>query len=278
MNNEYNSSEHNAKNSPPLEGLGEAILHSTIKGEGQPLLILHGYFGMSDNWKTLGNQFAENFQVHLIDQRNHGRSFHSEEFNYELLAEDLFNYINHHQLKNVLLLGHSMGGKTAMQFAVTYPNLIEKLIVADISPKSYPPHHNAILAALNSVDFSQQNSRTLVDQKLAELIPQIGVRQFLLKNVFWVSKGQLGYRFNLQSLTENNSEIGKALPSFTTFAKPTLFLKGGKSDYITENEFGIIEAHFPNSKIVTIANAGHWLHAENPKDFYQQVCDFLDIN
>ncbi len=278
MNNEYNSSEHNTKNSPPLEGLGEAILHSTIKGEGQPLLILHGYFGMSDNWKTLGNQFAENFQVHLIDQRNHGRSFHSEEFNYELLAEDLFNYINHHQLKNVLLLGHSMGGKTAMQFAVTYPNLIEKLIVADISPKSYPPHHNAILAALNSVDFSQQNSRTLVDQKLAELIPQIGVRQFLLKNVFWVSKGQLGYRFNLQSLTENNSEIGKALPSFTTFAKPTLFLKGGKSDYITENEFGIIEAHFPNSKIVTIANAGHWLHAENPKDFYQQVCDFLDIN
>jgi pimeloyl-ACP methyl ester carboxylesterase len=278
MNNEYNSSEHNAKNSPHLEGLGEAILHSTIKGEGQPLLILHGYFGMSDNWKTLGNQFAENFQVHLIDQRNHGRSFHSEEFNYELLAEDLFNYINHHQLKNVLLLGHSMGGKTAMQFAVTYPNLIEKLIVADISPKSYPPHHNAILAALNSVDFSQQNSRTLVDQKLTELIPQIGVRQFLLKNVFWVSKGQLGYRFNLQSLTENNSEIGKALPSFTTFAKPTLFLKGGKSDYITENEFGIIEAHFPNSKIVTIANAGHWLHAENPKDFYQQVCDFLDIN
>jgi pimeloyl-ACP methyl ester carboxylesterase len=278
MNNEYNSSEHNTKNSPPLEGLGESILHSTIKGEGQPLLILHGYFGMSDNWKTLGNQFAENFQVHLIDQRNHGRSFHSEEFNYELLAEDLFNYINHHQLKNVLLLGHSMGGKTAMQFAVTYPNLIEKLIVADISPKSYPPHHNAILAALNSVDFSQQNSRTLVDRKLAELIPQIGVRQFLLKNVFWVSKGQLGYRFNLQSLTENNSEIGKALPSFTTFAKPTLFLKGGKSDYITENEFGIIEAHFPNSKIVTIANAGHWLHAENPKDFYQQVCDFLDIN
>lgn len=254
------------------------ILHSTIKGEGKPLLILHGYFGMSDNWKTLGNKFAENFQVHLIDQRNHGRSFHTDEFTYELLAEDLFNYINYHQLKNVILLGHSMGGKTVMQFSVTHPGMVDKLIVADISPKAYPPHHNSILAALNSVDFNKQTSRTLVDTKLAELIPQVGVRQFLLKNVYWVEKGQLAYRFNLESLTKNNLEVGKALPSFTTFAKPTLFLKGSKSDYITKNEFGIIEAHFPDSKVVTVANAGHWLHAENPKDFYQQVCDFLEIN
>ena len=268
----------NSKSSPPLEGLGEAILHSKILGDGKPLLILHGYFGMSDNWKTLGNQFAENFQVHLIDQRNHGRSFHTDEFTYELLAADLLNYINHHHLKNVILLGHSMGGKTAMQFAVNYPDLIDKLIVADISPKAYPPHHNSILAALNSVDFNKQTSRTLVDKKLAELIPQIGVRQFLLKNVYWVEKGQLAYRFNLESLTKNNPEVGKALPSFTTFAKPTLFLKGSKSDYITKNEFGIIKAHFPDSKVVTIANAGHWLHAENPKDFYQQVCDFLETN
>jgi pimeloyl-ACP methyl ester carboxylesterase len=251
------------------------ILHSTIKGEGKPLLILHGYFGMSDNWKTLGNQFSEDYQVHLIDQRNHGRSFHADEFNYELLAEDLLSYIKHHQLENVILLGHSMGGKTAMQFSVTHPDLIKQLIVADISPKSYPPHHNAILAALNSVDFSKQNTRGAVDKKLAELIPQIGVRQFLLKNVYWKEKGKLAYRFNLQSLTENNPEVGKALPSFTTFAKPTLFLKGSKSDYITENEYGIIEAHFPDSKIVTISNAGHWLHAENPKDFYKEVCLFL---
>lgn len=251
------------------------ILHSTIKGEGKPLLILHGYFGMSDNWKTLGNQFAENFQVHLIDQRNHGRSFHTDEFTYELMAEDLLNYINHYQLKNVILLGHSMGGKTVMQFSVTHPDVVDKLIVADISPKAYPPHHNAILAALNSVDFNLQNSRGLVDKKLAELIPQIGVRQFLLKNVYWIEKGKLAYRFNLKSLTENNPEVGKALPSFTAFTKPTLFLKGSKSDYITENEFGIIKGHFPDSKIVTIANAGHWLHAENPKDFYQEVSLFL---
>lgn len=250
-------------------------LHSTIKGEGQPLLILHGYFGMSDNWKTLGNKFAEHFEVHLIDQRNHGRSFHTDEFNYELLAEDLLNYISYYQLKNVFLLGHSMGGKTVMQFAVNNKELVEKLIVADISPKSYPPHHNAILAALNSIDFTKQNTRSLVDKKLAELIPIAGVRQFLLKNVYWKEKGQLAYRFNLQSLTDNNPEVGKALPAGASFDKPTLFLRGSKSDYITDNEIGIIETHFSNAKIMTIANAGHWLHAENPKDFYENVIDFL---
>ncbi len=251
------------------------ILHSTIKGEGKPLLILHGYFGMSDNWKSLGNQFSEAYQVHLIDQRNHGRSFHADEFNYQILVEDLYNYIAYHQLEKVNLIGHSMGGKTAMLFAVMYPELLNKLVIVDISPRMYKPHHNAILAGLNSVDFSVQNSRSLVDEKLAALIPDFGVRQFLMKNLYWKEKGQLEYRFNLQSLTENNPEIGEALPSFTVFEKNTLFLKGEKSDYITENEKPIIEAHFPNSKIVQIANAGHWLHAESPKGFYNKVCEFL---
>ncbi|WP_299059970.1 alpha/beta fold hydrolase [uncultured Polaribacter sp.] len=251
------------------------ILHSTIKGIGKPLLILHGYFGMSDNWKTLGNQFSEEFQVHLIDQRNHGRSFHEDEFNYDVLVEDLYNYLQHYQLEKVHIIGHSMGGKTAMLFAVTHPELVDKLIVVDISPRKYAPHHNAILAGLNAVDFSVQNTRTLVDKKLAELIPEFGVRQFLLKNVYWKEKGQLAYRFNLASLTENNPEIGEGLPSFTIFEKETLFLKGAKSDYITQNETPIIEAHFPNSKIVEIKNAGHWLHAENPKDFYSEVLEFL---
>ena len=251
------------------------ILHSTIKGEGKPLLILHGYFGMSDNWKTLGNQFSEEYQVHLIDQRNHGRSFHEDEFNYEVLVEDLYAYIQHYQLEKVHIIGHSMGGKTAMLFAVTYPDLVDKLIIVDISPRMYQPHHNAILAGLNSIDFSVQNTRTLVDKKLAELIPEFGVRQFLLKNVYWVEKGQLGYRFNLESLTDNNPAIGEALPSFTVFENKTLFLKGEKSNYITIEEEPIIEAHFPNSKIVEIKNAGHWLHAENPKLFYAEVSNFL---
>ena len=252
------------------------ILHSKILGEGKPLLILHGYFGMSDNWKTLGNQFAEHYQVHLIDQRNHGRSFHSYEFNYELLVQDLHTYIQHHKLDSVYLIGHSMGGKTAMLFATQYPNLVDKLIIVDISPKAYAPHHNAILAGLNSIDFSIQNSRKLVDEQLSKYIPEIGVRQFLMKNVYWKEKGVLDFRFNLKSLTENNPEVGKPLPQNTVYHKETLFLKGEKSGYILEEEQMIIDNHFPNNKVVEIAKAGHWLHAENPKDFYEAVCKFLD--
>ncbi len=251
------------------------VLHSTIKGEGTPLLILHGYFGMSDNWKSLGNQFSKTYEVHLIDQRNHGRSFHEDTFNYEVLVEDLYSYIQYYQLENVYLIGHSMGGKTAMLFAVTYPELVRKLLVADISPRRYEPHHNAILAGLNAVDFSTHNTRTLVDQQLSAFIPELGVRQFLLKNVFWKEKGQLAYRFNLDSLTANNSEVGEALPSFTVFEKETLFLKGANSDYITEEEEPIIGAHFLNSKIIEIKNAGHWLHAENPIQFFEEASRFF---
>ncbi|CAM1334758.1 alpha/beta fold hydrolase [Tenacibaculum aestuariivivum] len=252
------------------------ILHSRIVGAGKPLLILHGYFGMGDNWKTHANKFAEDgFEVHLIDQRNHGRSFHSDQFNYELLVEDLYNYIHHHNLEKVDLLGHSMGGKTVMLFATKYPDLVAKLIVADISPKMYPPHHHDILEALNSVDFTVQNSRKLIDEKLSFLIPEPGIRQFLLKSVYRKTKEELAFRFNLNSLTENNNEVGEALPSFTVFEGETLFLKGENSGYISVNEEPIISAHFPNSKIVSIANSGHWLHAENPKDFYAEVIDFI---
>lgn len=252
------------------------LLHSTILGKGQPFLILHGYFGMSDNWKTLGNQFAENYQVHLIDQRNHGRSFHSDDFDCELLAEDLYAYIQHYKLEKVLLLGHSMGGKVAMLFAVTYPELVDKLIIADISPKYYEPHHQSILAALNSVNFSLHNTRSKVEEALRIYMKDEGVLQFMLKNVFRKNKQTLAFRFNLHSLTVNNSEVGEALPSFTHFDGPTLFLKGENSNYITSEEIPLINAHFANAKIVTVKNAGHWLHAENPTQFYSEVISFLN--
>lgn len=251
------------------------MLHSKILGEGAPLLILHGYFGMGDNWKSLGLKFAENYEVHLIDQRNHGRSFHSEEFDYDLLVEDLHEYVVHHQLEKIYLLGHSMGGKTVMLFAVSYPELVKKLVVVDISPKAYKPHHDEILQGLNSIDFSMQHTRKLVDEKLAELIPVVGVRQFLLKNVYWKEKGLLDFRFNLQALTENNDEVGAGLPSFTTFEGATLFLKGENSDYISAAGEPLIGAHFPNSAVITIKNSGHWLHAENPTDFYAEVLRFF---
>ena len=251
------------------------ILHSRIVGQGKPFLILHGYFGMGDNWKSLANQFGESFEMHLIDQRNHGRSFHADEFDYDLMVEDLHEYITHHNLEDIILLGHSMGGKTAMLFAVEYPEIVDKLLIADISPRYYQPHHNEILKALNSVDFSVHASRKLVEEQLNQYIPEMGVRQFLLKNVYWREKGQLDFRFNLQSLTENNSEVGKALPSFTSFDGETLFLAGGNSNYITQDEIPLIKAHFPNAKVVTVPNAGHWLHAENPKGFYEEVIQFL---
>ena len=252
------------------------VLHSTIVGNGAPLLILHGYFGMSDNWRGLGNKFAENFEVHLIDQRNHGRSFHSDDFDYELLVEDLHYYIESHNLSKVHLLGHSMGGKVAMLFAVTYPEKVDKLVVADISPKYYKPHHEHILAALNAVNFSIQDSRKKVEDVLKIYIEEPGILQFLLKNVYWKTKGELAYRFNIHSLTENNSEVGEALPSFTHFDGQTLFLRGEKSNYITKNEASLIEAHFSNASVVTVKNAGHWLHAENPTDFYAEVVTFLN--
>jgi pimeloyl-ACP methyl ester carboxylesterase len=250
-------------------------LHATILGKGAPLIILHGYLGMSDNWKTLGVKFAEKYQVHLIDQRNHGRSFHSDEFDLELLVEDLYSYIETHNLHKVNLLGHSMGGKAAMLFAVTYPELVHKLIVADISPRAYKPHHQQILEALNAVNFQLQNTRKKVEEVLKIYIQDQGILQFLLKNVYWKNKEELAYRFNLSSLTENYPEVGEALPSFTEFTGKTLFLKGENSDYITKNDEPLIKAHFENSKIVTVKNAGHWLHAENSTQFYTEVVSFL---
>ncbi|CAM1373178.1 alpha/beta fold hydrolase [Tenacibaculum xiamenense] len=252
------------------------ILHSRIVGEGKPLLVLHGYFGMGDNWKSHANKLAEEgYEVHLIDQRNHGRSFHTEEFDYELLVEDLSNYIEHHGVENPHILGHSMGGKTAMLFSVEYPDLLDKLIIVDISPRDYPPHHHDILGALNSIDFTIHNSRKLVDEKLSELIPEVGVRQFLLKSVYWKEKGVLDFRFNLKSLTENNREVGVALPSFTMFEGDVLFISGEKSQYITADDTPLIKAHFPQARIESVANAGHWLHAENPTDFLKTVVNFI---
>ncbi len=230
---------------------------------------------MGDNWKSLANKFKENHEVHLIDQRNHGRSFHSDDFSYELMVADLYNYINHHQLKKVNLIGHSMGGKTVMLFATTHSELVNKLIVADISPRYYSPHHQFILKALNEVDFSNIMRRSEVDAILKEYIDEMGIRQFLLKNVYWKSKKELAFRFNLESLTDNTEEVGEPLPSFTMFEKDTLFLKGANSGYISQNDEALIEAHFPKATIKTVKNAGHWLHAENSSDFYDYVMTFI---
>lgn len=251
-------------------------LHSNILGEGQPLLILHGFLGMNDNWKTLGNDFAEaGLQVHLIDQRNHGRSPHSDAFNYLELAKDVKEYIDTYSLKNVILLGHSMGGKTAMTAAGLFPHLVKKLIVVDIAPKYYPPHHQQILEGLKAVDEAQLSSRGDADDLLAKYVKEKAVRMFLLKNLFWKTKKQLGLRLNLEVLTQKIEELGAALTNDLQYNKPTLFIKGEKSNYISTEDKGLIEKHFPEAKIVTISKAGHWVHAENKAEFYDAVIKFI---
>lgn len=252
------------------------MIYSKIEGEGMPLLIIHGFLGMSDNWKTIGNQFSsDGFQVHLLDLRNHGKSFHSDEFSYEIMVQDVFDYCKANNLEKIYILGHSMGGKTAMLFATTYPEMVEKLIVADIGPKFYPQHHQTILEGLNAVDFSIKPSRNEVEEILSKYISDFGTRQFLLKSLYWQEQGQLAFRFNLEVLTKKIEEIGKPLPGHSIFHKPTLFIRGGNSNYILDEDFEAIKHPFPNSKIETIPDTGHWLHAENPKLFYFMCMAFL---
>jgi pimeloyl-ACP methyl ester carboxylesterase len=252
------------------------ILHSKILGEGTPLCILHGFLGMSDNWKTLGGAYAQKgFRVHMIDQRNHGKSFHSKDFNYDFLANDLKVYLSAHNITKTAIIGHSMGGKTAMQFACNFPEMTEKLLVADIAPKYYPPHHHEIIDALKSVKMATINSRTEADTALQKQLSNAGIRQFLLKNLYWTKEKNLAFRFNLPVLSQKMEEVGENIKSTDNYAGPTLFLRGSKSDYVTENDMDDIKKHFPNATIDTISNAGHWLHAENPKEFLEKSLAFL---
>lgn len=253
------------------------MLYSKIEGSGKPLLILHGFLGMSDNWKTLGVQFAsEGFEVHILDLRNHGRSFQSEEFSYELMVQDIVQYCQEHHLEKINVIGHSMGGKTAMLLAVRYPELVDKLIVADIGPKYYAPHHQDILAGLNAVNFTLKPSRNEVEEILSHYISDFGTRQFLLKNLYWQEPGQLAFRFNLAVFNTKITEIGIPLPADLVFEKPTLFIRGGNSDYILDGDIPAIKEQFPRASIETIPNAGHWLHAENPALFYQLSLSYLN--
>ncbi len=252
------------------------VLHSRIEGEGTPLLIIHGFIGMSDNWKSFGSLYAaEGFQVHMIDLRNHGKSFHSDEFNYTAMSNDIFEYCQHYKLPNVSIIGHSMGGKVAMLFATTYPEMVDKLIVADIGPKYYAPHHDDILAGLNAVDFSVKPDRAQVEETLYPFIPDFGTRQFLMKNLYWATPGQLDFRFNLKVFNDKIETIGEALPEGNHFDKPTLFIRGGNSKYVIDTDFPEIRKHFPNAELATMPNVGHWLHAENPKGFFEETAKFL---
>jgi len=243
-------------------------------GNGNPLLILHGLFGSLENWGSLGKKFAENNLVYLIDLRNHGRSPHSEEMSYDLMADDLLELIQDENINSPIILGHSMGGKAALLFAEKYPKYLNKLIVADIGMKAYPMHHDEILKGLNSVKLQEISSRNQAQQSIQVHINNIDIQQFLLKNLYWIEKGKLAWRMNLKEIEKNIEEI---LVKINIHKNPinTLFIRGEMSNYILEEDFEDILKSFPNAEIKTIPKVGHWLHAENPIDFYKIVREFI---
>jgi esterase len=251
------------------------ILQSKVFGEGKPLVILHGLFGMLDNWQGLAKQFGQFFETHIVDQRNHGKSFHAANHTYELMSADLLRYLDAKGLSKISLLGHSMGGKTAMLFASQYPERVDKLVVVDIAPKYYAPHHQEILEGLHAVESSGATSRNEADKVLSKHFSQVGIRQFLLKNLHRTNDDEMRFKFNLSVLSNEIGNVGEALPDAAFFTGSTLFIEGQVSDYITPDDEELIEKHFPDSEITEIENAGHWVHAENPKKFFEEVSRFL---
>lgn len=244
----------------------------------KPLIILHGLFGLSDNWDSFARRFAEEgFDVVVPDQRNHGRSGHSPVHSYEALCDDLLELTDKLGYDRISLLGHSMGGKAAMQFAFDHPEKIDRLIIADISPTTsgHNPQHQQLIDIMRKLDLSIFESRSQVDEALAGQIKSRRIRQFLTKSIYWKDKSSLGWRVNLEVVQENLDEIFREVTSAVPFEKPVLFLKGEHSDYIPDEAIPRIKELFPHARIETIANGTHWLHADNPGDFTDAVIFFL---
>ncbi|REA61598.1 alpha/beta hydrolase [Dyadobacter luteus] len=246
-------------------------------GENGPaLVILHGVFGFLDNWLTVGKAVADRgFQVYLVDQRNHGRSPHEGALNYETFAEDLKEFIGQQELHNPILVGHSMGGKTVMEYAVRYPDTFSRLVVVDIGPKAYPIHHKKILEGLNHIPVDTIENRQQADDILSEYEPIPAVRQFLLKNLYRKDEGGFGWRFNLPLLSTDMAHVGQAIATDTPVEIPTLFMRGDHSDYILDEDWEDIQKIFPDSKLDTIQNSGHWIQAEQPKAFLESLLNFV---
>ncbi len=250
-------------------------LHYQSFGRGRPLIILHGLFGSLNNWHTLSAALGAEFQVFAVDQRNHGNSPHSEEFSFPAMAEDLRLFLEDRGLPQASLLGHSMGGKTAMEFALRHPQMVEKLIVADISPGAYPPGHDDILDAMSSLDLSLYSSRAQIETALEPRIPDLRVRQFILTNLKRYAGGRYAWKINLDVLREKYGEVTKAQTSDIPFRGPALFIRGELSPYIRQDDLAEIGRLFPFSTVESIPGAGHWVHADAPEAFLRVVVRFL---
>ena len=240
----------------------------------ETVFILHGLFGMLDNWHNMAKRLSEKYSVVTVDQRNHGKSPHSDEMSFELMAEDLASLMDHLHISKAHIIGHSMGGKTVMRFADIYPEKLDKVIIVDIAPRKYSPGHLAYFKAFHDIDFSVCQSRKDADDALSKIEKSIGVRQFLLKNL---EKDVVGYRlkFNLESIEKFYPQMIGALEFSWIITAPTLFLYGKKSGYISESDIVNIEEVFTESEFVGVDDAGHWVHAEKPAAFLESVLNFL---
>ena len=244
-------------------------------GQGQPLLILHGLFGSADNWLGIANDLKKNYTLYLVDQRNHGDSPHHEEWDFKVMSDDILDFVEKQNLEKTHIMGHSMGGKAAMNFALNHPGRVEKLIVVDIAPRYYPVHHQTILDGLNAIDLNQLKSRNAADEILAKYEKDKGVRQFLLKSLGRNDQGNYFWKINLPVITEKIENVSRAIDHQGSFDKPTLFMGGANSQYIQDSDKEEIEKYFPNSQIIKMKNAGHWIHAEQPEAVVKTVRMFL---
>lgn len=251
-------------------------LNYKVFGEGDPVIILHGMFGTLDNWQTIAKQLAKHFMVFIVDLRNHGRSPHSEEFSYSIMANDVMEFMESNWIYEAHIVGHSMGGKVAMQLAAENPDMVNKLTIVDIAPKAYVGNHQSIFEALFGLNLDTLTSRKEANSFLETKIESYGVRQFILKNLSINKQTQkYAWKMNLPVIHKAYKHIlGKSELS-APYEKPTLFIKGSNSDYILEEELHNYQAFFPKATITTINGAGHWVHAEQPKDFLAVLIDFL---
>ncbi|MDZ4708752.1 MAG: alpha/beta fold hydrolase [Saprospiraceae bacterium] len=244
-------------------------------GQGQPLIILHGLFGSSDNWQTFAKMISDRYRVISLDIRNHGLSPHTEEFSYELISSDLLEFIRDQGLESIYLMGHSMGGKAAAHFALQYPEKVSKLILLDIAMKAYPAHHEVYFKAMRSMDLDKITTRAEADAWLLPDIPTIAVRQFILKNLVRDGEGKFRWKFNLEALYQHYDKINTAIESARPFLHPVLLLSGEYSNYIQTEDIPEMKTLFPLLDNITIMEAGHWIHADQPVRLKEVVVEFL---
>jgi esterase len=249
-------------------------LHFKQQGSGADVILIHGLLGSLENLNMVAKGLIDNYRVTNIDVRNHGLSFHKDSMTYQELAQDVVDLMAELKIERAHILGHSMGGKIAMQLALEHNKKVEKLIIADISPVAYPPHHNHIIEGLKSINVENITSRKDADIQLAKYVDEVGVRQFLLRNLV-AKDGKFNFKCNLDYIENSYPKIMKEYQGLQKFTGGTLFIKGGNSSYITAEHRSIINQLFPNSRAKIIQGAGHWLHAEKTTAFNKIVIDFL---